>query len=83
MREDVDRLKQRLVMHQPDAHETQHVGDFVRIVEHGRRAVGHDGSGKLGRRQHAALDVHVAVAETWNHVASPGIDDPSIVADRV
>ena len=43
---DVDRHGQRLVVHQPHARQAQHVGDLVRVDEHGGRAVRDDGAGR-------------------------------------
>ena len=71
---DVDRHGHRLVMHQPDAVEPEHVGDLVRVDEHGRRAVRDHGAGEFGHRHHAALDMHVPVAETGDEIAAAGVD---------
>ena len=72
--EDVDRLDQRLVMHQPHAGQAEHVGDLVRVDEHGGRAVRRDGADELGDGQHARFDVHVAVAEAGHQEAPVGLD---------
>ena len=63
-------------MHQPDARHAEHIGDLVRIDEHRGRAVRDDGAGELGDRHHAALDMHVRVAEAGHEVAPRGLDDP-------
>ena len=70
-------------MHQPDAVEPEHVGDLVRVHEHAGRAVRNDGAGELGRRHHAALDMHVPVAEAGDEIAPAGIDHLGLRADRV
>ena len=79
----VDRLQQRLVMHQPDAAQAQDVGDLVWIGEHGRRAVRDHGGGELGRSQHARLDVHVPVAKPWDQEPPLGPDHICLRADAM
>ena len=72
---DVDGHGHRLVMHQPHARQAEDIGDFVRVDEHRGRAVRDDGAGEFGDGDHAALDMHVAVAEARNEIAAIGIDD--------
>jgi hypothetical protein len=55
---------QRLVVHQPHAGQAQHIGDLVRVDEHRGGAVRDDGAGEFGDGHHAALDMHVAVAQS-------------------
>ena len=79
----VDRHRQRLVMHQPDARQPEHVGDLVRIDEHRGRAVRDHRAAELRHRHHAALDMHVPVAEPRHEIAAAGVDDDRLLADRV
>ena len=80
---DVDGRGERLVMHQADAFEAEHVGDLVRIDEHRGGAVRDDGAAEFGDRHHAALDMHVAVAQARHQVAPAGIDHLGALADGV
>ena len=72
--EDVNGLHQRLVMHHADTFKTQYIGDLVRIGEHGCCAMGDHGAGEFGGGEHAALDVHMPVAQTGDHVAALRLD---------
>ncbi len=44
----VDRHGDRLVVHQPDAVQPQHIGDLVRVDEHRGGAMRNDGAAELG-----------------------------------
>ena len=66
----IDRQAHCLVMHELDARETEHIGDLMRIDEHARRALRNDGSGKLGNRHHATLDMHVPIDQARHHVSA-------------
>ena len=83
LHEDVDRQAHRLVMHQAHAGQAQHIGDLVRIDEHRGGAMRDHGAGEFGDRHHAALDMHVAIAQTRHHVAALGFDDFCLRPDGV
>jgi hypothetical protein len=73
--EDVDRLYQRLVMHHAHAFQTEHIGDLMRVGEHRGCAMGNHGAGEFSGGEHAALDMHVAIAQARDHVAVLRLDD--------
>ena len=81
--EDVHGLQQRLVVHHPHTFQPKNVGDLVGVGEDGGGAVGDDGSAELGRGQHAAFDMHVAVAQAGDDVAPTGVDHLGLRADAV
>ena len=62
-------------MHQLDAWQPQHIGDLMRVDEHGGRAMRDDGAGELGHRHHAAFDMHMPVAQTRHEISAIGLDD--------
>ena len=83
LHEDVDRHGHRLVMHQPDAGQAQHIGDFVRVDEHRCGAMRDHRAGELGDRHHAAFDMHVRVAQARHKVAALRIDHLRCLADAM
>ena len=80
---DIDRLGERLVMHQTNALQAEYIGDLMGIDEHRGRAMGNDGAAELRHRHHAAFHMHMGVAETWHDVAALGLDHLRVGADRV
>ncbi len=58
-------------------------GSPVRIDKHAGRPVGNDGASELGHGDHAALDVHVGVAQTGDEIALFGLDEARARADSV
>ena len=62
-------------MHHPHTGQPQHIGNLVRVVKHGGGAMRHHGAGKFGGGQHAAFDVHMAVAQTGDQIVAGGVDD--------
>src|SRR5205814_6051209 len=79
----IDRQADCLVVHELDTRKTEHIGDLVGIDEHGGRAMRNDRARKLGHCYHAAFDVHVSVAQTWDEIAIRRIYRPSLAIDRV
>ena len=77
----VDGHRQRFVMHQPDARQPKHIGDLVRVDEHGGRAVRDDRAAELRHRDHAALDMHVPVAEPRHEVSAVCLHHDRVGAD--
>ena len=73
----------RLVVHQPHAGQAEDVGDLVWVDEHAGRPVGNDGAGELGYGDHAALDVHVGIAQAGDKVALFGLNDAGLWANRM
>ena len=67
---DVDRLHQRLVMHHAHAVHAKHVRNLVRVSEHRGGSMWNNSSGKFGRSQHTGLNMHMAVAQTRDHIAT-------------
>ena len=61
---------------------SEDIGDLVRVDEHRRRAVRDDGAREFRDGHHAALDMHVPVAEARHEIASLGLDDARLLADR-
>lgn len=53
------------------------------VYEHAGRAVGDDGAGKFRHRDHAAFDVHVAIAQAGDEVTAVGIHHLGLFADGV
>ena len=80
---DVDGHRRGFVVHQADARQPEDIGDLVRIDEHRRRPVRDHGATEFGDRHHAALDVHMRVAEARDQVASFRIDDRRVRTDGV
>ena len=74
LRENIYRLQQRLIMHDPNTRQTQHIGNFMRIGKHRGRAMRDNGRGKFSRDQHAAFDMHMPVAQARNKIATTRID---------
>ena len=83
LHEHVDGEARGLVVHQPNAGKSKHVADLVRVDEHARGAMRDDGAGELGRRNHAALDVHVAVAQARHEITAGGVDERRCRSDGV
>ena len=79
----VDGHRCRLVMHQPHARQAEHIGDLVRIDEHRGRAMRDHGAAEFGDGDHAALDMHVPVAEPRHEVAPARLHHHRLGADRV
>ena len=71
----IQRQRGGFVVHQLDACEAQHVGNLVGVDEHAGGAVRGDRAGELGHREHAALDVHGAVAQPGYQEAVRSLDD--------
>ena len=80
--EDVDGLREGLVVHQADALEPHDIGDLVGVDEHAGGAVGGDGADEFGDGQHAAFDMHVPVAKAGDEVAALGVDDLRVRSDE-
>jgi len=57
-------------MHKAHTFQPHDIGDFVGVGEHGCRAVGHHCAGELGGGQHAAFNVHVAIAKAGQDEAT-------------
>ena len=51
-----------------------HIGNLVRVGDHGRRPLRHHGPRKLQRAQHRTLDMHMAVNEARRHISAAHID---------
>ena len=83
LREDVDRLHQRLVMHHPHTFKAQHIGDLMGVCEHCRGAMRDHRAGKFRRGQHATFDMHMPVAEPRDHVASACVDHLGVCTDAM
>ena len=80
---DIDGHGHRLVMHQANAVQAEHIRDLVRIDEHRGRAVRDHGAAELRHRHHAAFDMHVRVAQAGNEIAATGIHHLGALADGV
>ena len=83
LREYVDGLHQRLVMHHPHAAQAKNIGNLMRVGEHRRRAMRDHGGGEFGRRQHPAFDMHVTIAEARDQVTASRLDHLGIRADAM
>ena len=70
-------------MHHAYALEPQHIGDLMRIGEHGCRAVRNDRARKFGRGQHAAFNVHMRIAEPGDHEPPVCLYDFCLFANAV
>ena len=57
-----------------DAEQAQHIGNFMRVGKHGGGAMRDDGGGKFGGGQHAAFNMHMAVAQTGDHEPPVSLD---------
>ena len=74
LRIDVHGLHQGFVVHHPDAFKTQHIRDLMWVSEHRRCAMRNNGSRKFSRGQHTTFDMHMAIAQTGNEVATSCIN---------
>ena len=82
LHEYVDALLQGLVVHQAHAFQTHDIGDFMRVYEHRGGAVGHYRAGELRDGEHAALDMHMRIAQAGEDVAAVRLDHLGIGADH-
>jgi hypothetical protein len=67
---DVDRLALACGEHVPDSFDAQHVGDLVRVGDHGGGAARCNRAGEPGDSGHGTLDVDVGVDESRGHDAA-------------
>ena len=61
-------------MHIFDAFDAEDVADLMRIGDDGCCSLGDDGLGKVARRQHRGLNVHVGINEAGNQVHAVAVD---------
>ena len=57
-------------MHQTHTREAKHIGDLMRVGEHRRCAMRNHSARELSRGEHTALNMHMPVAQTWDHVTT-------------
>ncbi len=67
---DIDGQRHGFVMHEPHAAHSEHIGDLMRIDEHGRGAMRDHRAREFRHRQHAAFDMHMSVAKTGHEIAA-------------